>query len=244
MYSTSEIHFDVSELGDRTATFDIDSNLLPHISVDTYQVFAGDWVAEIELEHMAEHHDIDADKLEISWGDQSDVLRKLSEAAVDTLNSQLYDGTVTFMGVNSTYSPTYYNFKTDSFNTTMTVNLNQLASWIYEEHGSVIQAIEDYGNENFHSYDGFMSFVIGAMHDERRLGTLIWLGVHMYLSEHLDRDTCFSGVAEAEHEAYFDSFKIVATRHDWRGIAEDIVCNWCNTEQTEENIDDECELGN
>lgn len=244
MYSTSEIHFDTNELGDRTATIDIDSNLLPHISVDTYQMFNGDGVTEMEFECVAEHHGIDKDLLDVRWLDQSDVLPRLSEAAVDTMNGQLYDGTVTFSGVNSTYSPTYYNFATDSFNTTMTVNLNQLAHWIYEEHGSIVQAIEDYASENFRSCDGFLSFVPSALSDERRLGTLIWLGVHMYLAEHLDRDTCFYGVAEVEHEAYMGSFEIVASRHDWHASDEGAFeqCTWCGVGQTEDNIDDECEL--
>lgn len=233
MWRNDELDYHVNESGDRIVKIDIDSNLLPAISVDTYQTFPGDSAVEMDLEHHAEQYDIDADDLRWNITDHQGVLRALSEAAVETLNDQLCFGggpeghgfdIVSFDGVQSVYSPRYYNFQTDSFRSEVTINVSRLVAWLgWETGGAVIKTVERYGYDNFSSRDGFISFVTGAMEDERRLGTLIWLGLHKYLSEALDRDTCFHAVAEAEHGAYTEHLEVALTDSAWECMVDDAV---------------------
>lgn len=238
MWRTDELDYRINEQGDRIVSFDIDSNMLPHISIDTYAMFNGDGPLDYEVESAAEFYELDTDDLEITVNTFGSILRALSERAVETLNDQcdawtgsVADGTggdiVEFGDVRSTYSPKFYNFATDSFKSEVTINLTRLIRWLRQQGTPIVEAVERYGNDNFSSYSGFISFVTGAMHDERRVGTLIWLGLHWYLSETLDPETCFYAVAEAEHEAYAENSTISIESCAWQrmvneGVAEQL----------------------
>jgi len=201
MWRNDELEYSVSEQGNRIVKLAIDSNLLPVITVDTYQTFNGDWCIEQLTESEAEHYELNREDIDVEVTDFIDMLRAYSEAALKAVQGQMNGDMVEFSdSVNSVYSPRYYNFETDSFNTDISVDLDQLVAWIKLEHGSVIPALEAYADMHFKSRSGFISFVTGALYDERRLGTLIWLGVHMYLADRLDWDQFYSDMTEMEYD--------------------------------------------
>ena len=231
MYRLDEIDMSFDEHGQRIARFTIDSNLLPVVTIDTYSTFTGYSTIESEIEYWANEEAPDAslepDDFE-STVDFGDLKRDLAVTVVDWINENTgpiaygFDDpvpVVTFGAVNSTYSPKYYNFESDSFNADVTVNVTELVKWLRAEHGSIVDAIESYADEHFKSYDGFMSFVTGALMDERRAGTMLWLGLHMYLADQLDWGDFLMHMKEAESEIYTEHTTITLKDEAWTRIA-------------------------
>lgn len=236
MWRNDELDYTYNGNGDRIVKIDVDSNLLPTISIDTYGTFTGDTEIQLELEQFAEIHELEVDDLAWHISDHDAVRRALSEAAVNSMNNQLCWGggpedplssdIVSFGPVQSTYSPRQYNFETDSFRTEATINVSRLIDWLRHEypwHVELVDAVESYGLEHFSSRDGFISFVTGAMYDERRVGTLIWLGLHKYLRESLDSGQCDSDVREAERGAYIDSLEVTLDSNAWERMVNEGV---------------------
>lgn len=205
----------VNEDGDRIVELDIWSNLLPHLSIDTYSTFTGDGWLESELEHFGSGDSdapYDSDQYDdYEWSyDHPAILKVLAEASAgDVLDQLAGQGILLMVEVKDTSSPSEYNFTTDSYSAIWTVNLTKLEAWA-AENGFEAQA---YATEHHGSYDGFMSFVDRWLEDEPE-DTKLWLMLDAYFRAELDSDSQFNAVCEVEWEAYSDHTTITRIGQD------------------------------
>jgi hypothetical protein len=203
---------DIAPVGHTIVTFVLDSNLLPWLNVDTYTSFNGESWLESEYEHYVSEGVIPEDgELEVTY-DHAGIIRELGEANAEWLMEAFPE---IFLGVEVTRadSPKYYNFETDSFRATYTVDWTEFLK-AYREAGA--KSAEAYMNEEWRSRDGFISFIPGRWNDpETHLATKRWLAFHWWLYVALkgggygqNEESLFLHVAEAEWEAYSNNTEI------------------------------------
>lgn len=120
-------------------------------------IFNSECAEENELEYINQERE--AKGLEpISWDDcefdYKDYRDRLSKACVDAIESELKSlSLISEIKFQSLVSPKYYNFANDSINIEIDVNIKKLQKYISENKN----ALSEYINENYTSYDGFMS---------------------------------------------------------------------------------------
>lgn len=242
MWNNDELEFFINEDGERMVTLSISSNMLPHISVDTYQMWTTDSWEEQELANLGEDEprwgscrgrvalDLSWDDYEFTY-DHSRFLEQLSDACIEAMTNRS-DGMFEMGERESTYSPNYYNFETDSFSAPYTLNLTELILWgrgRSEWRGMKLEdAVEGYLRLRYTSYDGFHSFVTPALDDDnRRLATLVWGLFHAWLDEAFgdDRDSWLYGVYESFDEICRDTITLNLTVEGWEKNKDAVVAN-------------------
>ena len=192
----------------------LDSSMLPGVNVDTYQSFNGDSWEESELDYystegipewLVGHPAAQRAVVELEWDDfdrtydHRAILRALSEAAADGL---VHDGGVSFdqiivdVEVTSVYSPTYYNFSTDSFAGWLTLDTEALSESLDDID---TEALEDWAQTRWASRDGFHSHIPGYFDNEPQWA-MVWAAVARVLVD-ADYDGTLA-TSEAEWEAY------------------------------------------
>ena len=199
--------------GDTIVTFTLDSNLLPAINVDTYQSFNGDSWLEYETEYYRTECGMpdDAD-LDVTY-DWDGIIRALGEANIDWLTGE-FPEIFQSIEIISTYSPSAYNFETDSFRGVYTVNWTAFLR-AYREAGA--KSAHDWMIERWSSRDGFMSFIPSRWYsdDDTHIAVKRWLAFHWWMSQAIEDDeSLFLHVAEAEHEAYGNNTTVTLPERD------------------------------
>lgn len=190
-----------NDAGQTMARISLQSNTLPYVSIDTYQSFTGDSWLESELEWLKEDTGV-----ELDWSnhdvkyDHAGIRQGLAEASIESIMDQMYDGIVESIEYESSWSPQYYNFETDSYTAEFVVNWTLLKKWLKKSG----KDREDWMRERWSSYDGFHSHMYPGYWNEPRYmeGMRVYATIAMYLEEVLDEDEMFMHVAEAEHEVY------------------------------------------
>ena len=200
---------------DGNLTITVDSSMLPGVNVDTYQCFTGDSWEESEIDWLVgsaegmgsivDHPAAGRAEVELDWDDfdwnydHHAILWSLSEAAAEDLINAggiHFDQIITGAEVNSVWSPAAYNFATDSFTVTLTLDTEALA----EALGDVdAYEVEEWARERWASRDGFISN-IPRYFDEDTPWATVWASVAKVLVE-ADYDGTMA-TAEAEWEAY------------------------------------------
>lgn len=228
MWNNDELEYSVNDDGDRIIKMSIGSNMLPHITVDTYQMWTTDSHEEMELDYLIMEKGYD---LEGGWGtdydvtyDHAKILEGLAESCVNAMNDQDYgDMPFTVGEVTSAYSPSAYNFETDSFTADYELNVNRLIHWARnreEWQGMKLEdAIDAYLRERYTSYDGFISYVTGALEDNsyrgERTATLVWGLLHAWMEFEFDRDAWLMGMYDGLTELYMDTVTFQLTDDGW-----------------------------
>lgn len=226
MWKNSELEYAINEDGDRAVKMVIGSNMLPHITIDTYQMFTSDAYEENEVDYFVNEsgYDLEPDDLDISYGDHAKVVETLAEWCRDAVGAMCAEHGVAEVGeVVSTFSPAAYNFATDSFEAEYTLNLSALMRWgrQREEWGGerLEDAVDSYLRERYSSCDGFISYVIPAL-DGRyhgdRLATLVWGLFHAWMEFEFDQEAWFYAMLEDDYTLWSDfvTFKFTADGYE------------------------------
>lgn len=197
----------VHESGDLIVNLNLDSNMLPHLNVDTYQSFTGDYFVESEVDYRHEEYGTspDVDGYDVTY-DHSKINEGLGKLAADVLMAHTpSDGVIESCEYLSSYSPRYYNFETDSFNADYEINATRLDAWVTETGLS----INDYAQEHFRSRDGFLSFIPGRMLDPDTADEChFWLALHAWMNSELDGDEMGMSMHEHVEEVYREAITI------------------------------------
>lgn len=205
---------------DGNLTITLDSSMLPGVNVDTYQCFNGDRWEESELAYFSEegvpswlvdhpaaqraHPILEWDDFDWNY-DHRAILRALSEAAADDL---VHDGglgipqIIDNVEVHSVYSPAAYNFATDSFTATLTLDTEVLAEVL---EGVSTEDLEAWARDRWASCDGFISHIPRYFDTEHQWAT-VWAAVARVLAD-AEYDGTMA-VAEAEWEAYSEHTEV------------------------------------
>lgn len=194
--------------GEKMARIDLESSTLPGISIDTYQTFNGESWLEQQYESIAEETG-----LELDWSNTDvkynfpGILQGLAEASIEGIVYQLYDSPIESIEFVSSWSPTYYNFQTDTYTATYTVNWTKLQKWLKQSGKNR----EEWFIERWRSYDGFHSFMYpGYWEDPQyKQAMLVYATIAMWMEENIDADEVFMHVAEAEWEVYYENAEII-----------------------------------
>jgi RecG-like helicase len=110
------------------------NNLDTNFSIDTYQMFTGDSVYESEMEYYKDDHN--KENIDINF-DHKNIVKDLANESINTILSHLnqYEATKDIIKdivlINS-FSPTYYNYTTDSYDMQIDFNSKKLSKWIKE----------------------------------------------------------------------------------------------------------------
>lgn len=241
MWTNDELEYFTNDEGDRMVKMSIGSNMLPKITIDTYQTFTGDSWEESEIEYLRDEY---GDNRAYSggrayeglgWGDydwsynHSRELELLAEQCVNVMNDMFYADLPYEVGeVTSTYSPSYYNFATDSFTAVYTLNLDQLIIWAREHFGAgkLDDHIEDYLRGHYTSCSGFTSHVTPALDDDsRRMPTLIWGLFHAWMEFEFDRELWEINMFEGDYEIYMETRSLKLTEEGWEKFKDVVVHN-------------------
>lgn len=197
----------------------VDSSMLPGVNVDTYQCFNGDSWEENDLDYMGgnlreclvSHPAADRADVTFEWDDfdrdydHHQILWDLSEAAAEGLvtDGGLHFGQViTGAEVLSVYSPAAYNFATDSFNATLTLDTEMLAEVLDDID---TEDLEAWAQDRWQSRSGFISH-IPRYFDTEPQWAMVWAAVARVLVD-ADYDGTMA-TAEAEWEAYMNNTTI------------------------------------
>lgn len=244
MWNNDELEYSTDDAGDRIVKMAIGSNMLPKITVDTYQTFTGDSWEESELEYLA---DAGGDRAHegkraydgLDWSDykwtynNSRELELLAEQCVSAMNEQVYADTPYEVGeVLSTYSPSYYNFETDSFSADYTLNISKLIHWARnreEWRGERLEdAVDSYLRERYASCDGFISYVTPALNGDyggERLATLVWGLFHAWMEFEFNREEWFYAMFEDDYTIYMETRSLALTSEGWEKFKDVVVHN-------------------
>lgn len=190
-----------NEDGDTIAVISLESNTLPYVSVDTYQSFSGDSWLEQESEWLEQEQGIPEAWRYVDFDyNHSRILEDLAEASIDAIFNDVDLDLIKSIEYESNWSPSAYNFQSDTYTAKFTVNWTLLKKWLKESG----RDREEWMRERWSSYDGFHSHMYpGYWNDPQwRPGMKVYATIAMYLEEVLDRESQFMAVAEAEWEAY------------------------------------------
>ena len=194
-------------------TLTADSSMLPGVNVDTYQCFNGDSWEESDLDYMGgnlreclvSHPAADRADVTLEWDDfdrdydHRQILWDLSEAAAEGLVTDgglHYGQVITGAEVLSVYSPAAYNFATDSFNATLTLDTEMLAEVLDDID---TEDLEAWAQDRWQSQSGFISHIPRYFRDEPQWA-MVWAAVARVLVD-ADYDGTMA-TTEAEWEAY------------------------------------------
>jgi hypothetical protein len=247
MWRNDELEYFTNDDGDRMVKMSISSNMLPKITVDTYTTFTGDSWEEMELEHLADtygdrSHNGGRGYEELDWQhydwtyNHSREVEILAGWCVDAMNGMVYldrDATYEVGEVTSTYSPSAYNFATDSFEAEYTLNMSKLMHWARnreEWQGVKLEdAVEDYLRERYTSCDGFISHVTPALDGDgyrgERLATLVWGLFHAWMEYEFEEEAWFYAMLEDDYSLYSETRSIEFTDAGWQEYADVVVHN-------------------
>lgn len=244
MWRNDELEYFTNDDGDRMVKMSIGSNMLPRITVDTYTTFTGDSWQEMELEHLTDTYGDRAHNGErgyegLDWQhydwtyDHSRELELLAESCVDAMNNMVYFDTPYEVGaVTSTYSPSAYNFATDSFEADYTLNMSKLMHWARSREEwagmSLEDAVDSYLRERYTSCDGFISHVTPALDGDYRgdrLATLVWGLFHAWMEYEFNDEVWFYSMLEEDWAIYDKTRSIEFTDEGWQEYADVVVHN-------------------
>lgn len=212
MYSIAEKY--KNDDGETIVKIDLESSTIPYVTVDTYQTFNGDSWAESEYDWLQQEQGIeDAWRYVDTDYNTGKILEELSEASISGIVDQLYDSPIEGIEYVSHWSPAYYNFQTDTYTATYTVNWTQLKRWIKEEGHD----LEAWVQEHWSSYDGFHSHIYpGYWNDpEHAKAMRVWAAVAIWVEHNIDRDALFMHVAEQEWEIYSNNTTLSIKEDDY-----------------------------
>lgn len=205
---------------DGNLTITVDSSMLPGVNVDTYQSFNGDSWADSELDYLSTegvpewlvgHPAAQRAVVELEWDDfdwtydHRATLHTLAEVAAEDLvdaGGVDFPQIITGAEVLSVWSPAAYNFATDSFTVTLTLDTEALAEAL---DGMEAYEVEEWARERWASRSGVISSV-PRYFDEDAPWATVWASVAKVLIDS-DYDGTMA-VAEAEHEAYSEHTKM------------------------------------
>lgn len=244
MWRNDELEYFTNDEGDRMVKMSIGSNMLPKITIDTYSTFTGDSWEESELDHLTDtygdrsyngecgYEGLDWDHYNFTYNHSREV-EILAQWCVDAMNGMVYFDTPYEVGaVTSTYSPSAYNFATDSFTADYTLNMSKLIHWARSREewaGMMLEdAIDEYLRERYTSCDGFISYVTPALDGEYhgdRLATLVWGLFHAWMEYDFDGDDWFCSMLEDDYTLYSETRSIQFTDAGWQEYADVVVHN-------------------
>ena len=212
MYSV-ETHKD--EDGNIIAVISLESNTLPHVSIDTYQSFTGDSWLEGEFEYLASENE----GMELDWSNtdvtynHDGIKQALAEASIEGILNDVDPEIILGVEYESNWSPSFYNFETDTYTAQFTVNWTLLKKWLKKSK----KDREEWMRERWSSYDGFHSHMYpGYWNNPQYMFAMrVYATIAMYLEETLDRESQFMAVAEAEWEAYSNNAEITISESNY-----------------------------
>jgi len=122
----------------------LDNRDLEHVHIDTYQMLTGDSFDESEIEYQCE--ELKNDKLthdDFEWEyDHKQIVEDFAKASINIVLQGIRHETggdcITAIEYVSSTSPTYYNYTTDGYIMTVTVDTKKINKYIDANHAAII----------------------------------------------------------------------------------------------------------
>lgn len=148
-----------------TTTIDIDSRDLAY-TIDTYGMFTGESTDESESEYYRDEYNLTDDEWRsISFDyDHAEIVKALASSSIQLLDENLVQhgsGIVKAVDLRSTTSPKFYNYTTDSYIATWTVDVKKLENYIKADQAKYnsferehwYSVYDSHGTDNFKQED-------------------------------------------------------------------------------------------
>jgi hypothetical protein len=193
--------------GEKMARIDLESSTLPYVTVDTYQTFTGDSYVEQTYEWVQEEYGVELDwrNSDVKY-DNDRILKELAETSIAGIVNQLYDSPIESIEYVSHWSPMYYNFQTDTYTATYTVNWTKLQKWLKKSG----KDREQWFIDRWRSYDGFHSYMYpGYWEDPQyKQALLVYATIAMWMEENIDGEQLFMFMFENEYEIFMNAVEV------------------------------------
>lgn len=168
------------------------NNLDTNFSIDTYQIFTGDNVYDMEIEYQRDENN--KENIDINF-DHKQVVRDLALQSIETILSGLnkYENIKCIInGINliDTFSPSYYNYTTDSYDMIIDFNSNNLNKWIKDE------------NKTLDVNELLNKWSLTGKENEYCAKVIV------FINEIVDKDSYNIDMWESETEIYYDNILI------------------------------------
>ena len=198
----------------------IGSNMLSGVTIDTYSTFTGDSWEESETEYISQigewidHTMARGKAIDIDWDDidfnynfkpvpeknMNGILADLADSMAQKVIENVYG--IDDYKVTSTFSPSAYNFATDSFDADWLIDIAEMT----EEYGDPdIADIEDRARVEYASGSGFISYIPSHFEDKFSWA-ILWAYIDQILQDNFDG--LFMEVFDDEHEIFMDNVEI------------------------------------
>ena len=128
----------------------LDNRDLLHVHIDTYQMLTGDNFTELELEYQCE--ELKNDKLtydDFDWEyDHKQIVEDFAKASIYIIEQGIKgeDGgdCITAVEYVSSTSPQFYNYTTDGYIMTVTVDTKKINKYIDANHAAIVAIVGGY----------------------------------------------------------------------------------------------------
>mgnify|MGYP001002258266 CR=1 FL=1 len=168
-------------------------------TIDTYGMFTGESVAESESEHYRDEFDLTEDEWsEIGFDyDHAGIVKDLASASVNILWNELKGAIVHEIAIDKTGSPQFYNYTTDHYVATWTIDADVLKQYIEEANADF---------ENF--ITEFWDYEYSKAVSEDDVDTQTVIALDFWTRRVLSEDSYNEQMWEAESEAYFNNMEL------------------------------------
>ena len=179
-------------------------------TIDTYGMFTGDSVEDMEREHYADTYALNLDEVELNFEyNHPGVVKRLAEESISLLWDQFCgivgnrDGIVRNITLDKTTSPQFYNYTTDSYVAIWDVNIIKLKNWIRKNRDNY----DTYLTENYDAYDREKLTPGSESYDQE----YHWISmIDFYTRTEYDPEEYESHMFEKETEAWMENMDLDA----------------------------------
>lgn len=171
-------------------TLKIDNRDLAY-TIDTYGMFTGGSVEEMEEQHYIDEYGIDPESIDFEY-DHAGAVKSLAEASINILWNELRE-IVENIQLIETNSPRFYNYTTDSYVAEWTINADRLQAYVT----SHANEFEEFVDERW-AYE----YTRAVAEDDVNTQTVVALD--FWTRQVLPEDTYNDQMFEAESEAWFE----------------------------------------
>lgn len=172
------------------------NNLDLGYTIDTYGMFTGEGVEDLEAEYYKDEYGIsDPNLIEFDY-DHKGVVQALASESVDILEDELKGDIVKSITLEKYTSPQFYNYTTDSY----------IATWNIDEY-----KLEEYCTNNLEAFETFRKenwqYEWQNAIDDDDTDTLAVIKLDFYTRQELPIDDYNSKMFEFEFEAWSENMK-------------------------------------
>lgn len=186
-------------------TIKIDNRDLSY-TIDTYGMFTGESVHEMEAEHYRDEYDLTDDEwrdLDFDY-DMAAITKALALESINIIWGEMPADIITNIDLIDTDSPRFYNYTTDHYTANWTLDDAALLEYIREHRDGWHKfAADEWNHLRIFNIDDDKCFDIYDENDPDN-DDLIVAMIDYYTREHLDRESYEMAMFERETEVYME----------------------------------------